>query len=408
MVSACSHRRQIFLAIAILLAIKVCTWTLGYWLSRDTTRFNAPAYLGQYHHHKMVDPAALNKSRTFFELWNYADSEWYLSIAASGYPSLNDVYEALQKPIPAFRYTEHDSFLKYAFFPLYPIAISIPAHFTGLEAAAFFVTLILGLAAGVCFVCLYCVMFPDRVNSALWAMALLFLFPFSLFFNTYHAESLFLLLSLLCFLCLRLQKYSWMASSGILLCLTRPNGIFIVLPLLYAIYCESKTEERKPFLQVLAIPFGVVPYMVLNYFKMGNWLFFSTVQQSWGNPTSALYNLKANILTRGLDFFSLQFHHFHSSQLDYLMMILFGAWTLLLWLDKAFPKHLALWSTMIWIVPLISKDMMSYSRYLCVCFPVFMFLSLRLRPWMLGILVALFAGGYFWALQRIIEYNWLG
>lgn len=408
MASACSHRRQIFLAIAILLAIKLCTWTAGYWLSRDASRFNAPAYLGEYHHHRMVDPATLHQSRGFFELWNYADSEWYLSIAAHGYPSLSEVRNELQEPRPASRYTEHDSFLKYAFFPLYPIAISIPAHFAALEASAFFVTLIFGLAAGVCFVRLYCVMFPDRENGALWALALLFLFPFSIFFNTYHAESLFLLLSLLCFLFLRLQKYSWMAVCGILLCLTRPTGIFIVIPLLYAIYFESRTEVQKPWLHIFAIPLGVVPYMALNYFKMGNWLFFSTVQQSWGNPTSAFTNLKANIIARGMDFYSMQFHHFHSSQLDYAMMVLFGALTLLLWLDKTFPKQLALWSATIWIVPLISKDMMSYSRYLCVCFPVFMYLSLRLKSWTLCVLVVLFAAGYFWALQRIIEYNWLG
>lgn len=408
MASACSRRRQLFLAIAIVFAIKASTWTLGYWLSRDTSRFNAPAYLGEYHHHTMIDPAALDKRRSFFDLWNYADSEWYLSIAAHGYPTLSEVYEALQKPAPPFRYTEHDSFLKYAFFPLYPAAISIPARFAGPEPSAFFVTIIFGLAAAVCFVCLYCVLFPDRASTALPALFLLFLFPFSMFFNTYHAESLFLLLSLLCFLCLRLQKYSWMAVCGMLLCLTRPTGIFIVIPLLYAIVFERKTESRKPLLHVFAIPFGVVPYMVLNYFKMGNWLFFSTVQQSWGNPTSVFTNLNANIITRGVHFLSMQFHHFHSSQLDYMMMILFGALTLLLWLDRSFPRQLALWSTTIWIVPLISKDMMSYSRYLCVCFPVFMFLSLRLRPWVLWLLMVFFAGGYFWALQRIIEYNWLG
>lgn len=401
-------RSSYTLAIAVVVAIKACTWITGYWLSRDVSRFQAEDFARQFHHYRIIDSEDLRKPRPFLSLWNYADSEWYLSIAVHGYPDRTEVARSLQSPRPPVRYTEHDSVLKYAFFPLYPLTIHPASLVLGVEAAAFAVTLLYGLAAAAAFAGLLLQIFPENRSIQSPALLLLFLYPFSVFYNLYHTESLFLLLSLLCFLTLRLRRYFLMMLCGFLLCLTRPNGIFIVIPLLYAVLVNAEARKPKALLCTVAIPLGLIPYAWLNHRLMGDWLFFSTVQQSWGNPASVLQNLWANLIQRGLDLFSMGFHRFHSSQLDYLVMLLFGAAILAMWLDRNYPRELTIWSTLIWIVPLLSKDLMSFSRYMCVSFPVFIFLALKLKPWATRALLLVFAGGYWWVLARIIHYEWAG
>jgi hypothetical protein len=409
-----ANRTTILLAVAAVLVLKAATWFSGYALSFDVGSFNKEEYFGQYHHLRTYNPQT-DVRRGFFSLWNYADSEWYLSIAASGYPTRLAAVRALKSPDPGFRSTEHDSVLRYAFFPLYPATIALIKGATGLEPAAFLLTALFGCVAAGVFVTLFKLYFPSQSGRALPALLLLFLYPFSFFYNLYHTESLFLLLSLLCFLACKKEKYEWMAAAGFLLCLTRPNGIFIALPILYAVHRMSRGDAGRPpsgakaYLCALVIPLGILPYAFLNYRNMRDWFFFATVQQSWGNTvTSTLSNLWTNLAATGYHFISLQFHRFHSSQVDYAVLLLSGAAITAMWLDKRFPREFTLWSTIIWIVPVLSRDLMSFSRYLCVAFPVFMYLGVRLKPKTAVFVMIVFAAGYAWALDRVIRYEWLG
>ena len=409
-------KQKTFVAIALVLAIKIVTWGAGLALSHAGLTFNESDYLHQFHHFRIDDPVAGKRERSFWDLWNFADSEWYLSIAATGYPTRKQALEGQRMPALPFRYTEKDSFLKYAFFPLFPVVISVCAPWLGVEPAAFLITLIAGLAAAAAFVFLFGQAFPRRHDVQIYALLLLFLYPFSVFYNLYHSESLFLLLSLLCFIALRSGRYFLMMLLGFLLCLTRPNGMFITVPLLYGIHQQLRSASATPqsghrarYLFALAIPLGVLPYVFLNRRNMGDWLFFSTVQSSWGNAiTSISLNLWTNLVSKGIHFFSLQFHRFHSSQLDYVVTILLGIGMIAMWRDREFPRDLTLWAGILWIVPLLSKDLMSVSRYSCSLFPVFMFLALKFGPRTLRIILAFFTAGYFLALTRVVQYGWLG
>jgi hypothetical protein len=50
---------------------------------------------------------------------------------------------------------------------------------------------------------------------------------------------------------------------------------------------------------------------------------------------------------------------------------------------------------------------MSFSRYMSVSFPVFLFMGLR-AGWARYPAAAVFAIGYYYALRAVIRYDWLG
>lgn len=410
-VSFMSARRSAAFALCFLLLLKTLTWITGWWLAQDVSAFQLQDYLHQFHHYRLSTSEELSRPRPFFSLWNYADSEFYMSIAAYGYPTRSEIIQGLNMPQQGMRYTEKDSFLKYAFFPLFPLAISAGSGILGsFESSAFVLVLIFSIAGGMCFLRLFAAEFPAQEHRQLPALILLFLYPFSLFYNLYHTESLFLLLSVLCFLQLHRQRFLLMWMFGFLLCLTRPNGIFIIVPLLYFLSRKQDLAHRSSaYACAFAIPLGVLPYVYLNWRNVGDPFFFATVQSSWGNMiTSLIANAWLNTVIVGKNFMSLGFHRFHSSQLDFLVMLLFGGLLVAMWLNRDFPKHLVLWSTFLWLVPLVSKDLMSFSRYMSASFPVFMYLAIQLKPRALFSLAVIFWAGYFWALARVIHYQWVG
>src|SRR5437667_2738982 len=66
---------------------------------------------------------------------------------------------------------------------------------------------------------------------ALWALVLLVVFPGSLFFQFIYSEPLFFLLVMALWLGLERERYDWACTAACLLPLSRPVGIFCVLPI---------------------------------------------------------------------------------------------------------------------------------------------------------------------------------
>ena len=206
-----------------------------------------------------------------------------------------------------------------------------------------------------------------------------------------------------------------MGLSGFLLSLTRPNGMFITIPVIFGLLplawegtCTVK-EKTIPFLSALIIPTGFLLYLCFGYIQTGDWNFYSTaVKSGWGTDFSMTKAHILNKLILILRFFSLPLHTFHASKIDTLLLLFFLVAISLMWLDRKFPRELTLWSTVLWIAPfLATTDLMSYSRYVIVSFPVFLFLGLR-RGWIKYLLIVFFAVGYFYGLRAVIRYDWVG
>jgi hypothetical protein len=232
-------RRPVAYAVALFLLVRGLSWGAAWWLATDATRFDAESYLANFHHGAL--DGRLSGEPRFFELGSYSDAEWYLSIADHGYPSRREVAHMRDPPggRHAYHSTDDDSVLRYAFFPLFPALIALVHILMPLRTAAFVVVFLCGLGGAVCFVRLMGILFPDRPQDGLAAYALLLVFPFSVFYGLYFTESLFLLLSLLTFEALFTKRFALMGLAAALLALTRPNGIFVVVPLVFGVLFPS-------------------------------------------------------------------------------------------------------------------------------------------------------------------------
>lgn len=409
--------RKLILIPLFFLALKLFTWGFGYYLSSSGyIHFDAQNYMTNFRHIELDNRALSGGKRDFFNLWKHADSEWYLSIAKNWYPTPNQIEEDLAKNF-GYKSTEQESIKKYVFFPLFPVIIKIFMAVFPLEAAAFTANLLINTGMVCVFMLFMKKYFPRHEGGALWPFLLISLFPFSIFYSLYFPESLFLLLSMLVFLFMRSQRYLLMAVSGFLLSLTRPNGMFIVLPVLFHLAAtrrrESNCPEGKkglaPFFYALIIPMGFVAYLFYIYLRTGSWDFYYQVNKfGWGIDFSMVEENLAAKLYFFRNFPSLPLHSFSRSKLDVLVFLLFGVIISLMWLNKKFPKELTLWSTFIWLVPLVSKPgFLAFSRYMSVSFPVFIFIGLYMRRTRYLIL-PVFALGYFLALKAVLEYRWVG
>jgi hypothetical protein len=394
-------------------------------------------------HHYQIDPRIAEHRVDFFSIWIYCDAEWYLSIAEHGYPNTAAMdkaaiarqamngfpYEfAPADPAQKYRrYTEWDADAKYAFFPLYPLMIALFHLLLPLHVAAFVVTNLIGTLA---FLSLYALVFEYFGDKALAfrTLALLVFYPFSVFYQAYYAEGLFLLLAVLSFYFLKKGRPGLSALSGALLASTKPVGVFIMLPLLIlaieqstpaagraarrAVKLNRKTARLGPIdwrrcRTVCLVPLGLVPHALFNYWNTGYWDYFSRAQARWGNhPTAFLENLLTNVFLTGSRLFSLRFFGDHESIMDWTAMMVFLALILLSY--KRLPWELWSFSLVFWLVLMISKDLQSSARYTSLFFPVFLYLAQIRRRLVFGALWACFLAGSLFIDARMVTWRWVG
>lgn len=412
--------------IGLILASKLFFWSAGllsaHWFPLDAERY----FLG--FHHYQAEPRLTEGRVDFFHLWAYGDAEWYLSIAARGYPGRAAMATSRDAVPPyqfapgsagagVFQFTEWDNDRKFAYFPLFPLLIAVFHLALPLDMAAFVVT---NLVSGLALFLLHELVWLQTGNrqAALWAMILLMAYPFSAFFQAYYADGLFLLLVVAAFYFLRSGCPRRAAITGALLCLAKPTGFLIVLPLLVGWFLDPRDRtsppsaasprrrragkeapavprepgrSRFPAAMALAmVPLGLVLYLSFNFWRTGSWTYFYQVQQKWMNSPSLADNLINNVLVRGYHFFQMRFLYFHSSQLDYGLMLFSLA--LIIFSYRRLPREWWVYAlVVIWLPAVAGKDLMSFARYLSVCFPLFVWLAAVIRkPALRAVLASVF------------------
>lgn len=82
----------------------------------------------------------------------------------------------------------------------------------------------------------------------------------------------------------------------------------------------------------------------------------------------------------------------------------------LLWSRKFFKNYPQLWwmSFLIWIAPLLLKDLMSYSRYQIISFPLFIFLAGNISGWKFYALCLVFLGLLLVTSLYFVNWQWVG
>lgn len=348
-------------------------------------------------HHYLHDTRISSNSYEFLRSLNVWDAQWYTKIAEVGYPSKQ---KGFNDGTPMGKLT-------YAFFPLYPVVLSLGNVFIhNIELTAFW---LMNLLLAVNFFSLYYVVSKLYSESlAIKTAWLLFIFPFSVFYRSYYTEGIFLLL-LIWFSYFLIQK-KWLFATvfAALLFVTRPNGIILSGILFFSLYRATLVGKLYPLKAVGYAFLSLSLFLAWLYFcykSAGNAFYWVEIQKVWYKSPGIAETFVNNVSTY-FSFYDLPFHEQRKSQLDTAMLVV----TLFfLVISKKFLKPQLWWvSFLIWLVPLLTRDTMSFTRYQIISFPLFIYLAHILRGMTLRIVSGIFLVLLFITMLYFVNWYWIG
>jgi hypothetical protein len=290
------------------------------------------------------------------------DGTFYRDIAEDGYGSLGP--EALR------------------FFPLVPvvgrwIGLALPVA-TGFGVVI--LSNVMAIVAGVLLHRLVVQETADRrlAGRAVWLLALL---PPAMVLVLGYAESTFVALALGVFLALRRRAWWWAAGLGVLAGLTRPVGLFLVVPAAIEAWRGLRDVPRSAWIgrlaAVVAPAIGTACYLVWVEVEHGDWaLPFSVQGQSdlrgaWVNPVGRALRsfdglLGSEPLGDGLHFPWIVLYAL-------LLVVVFLRW----------PIAYGAYSAVLLAVALSAESLGSFERYGMAAFPLVLALAslASMRTW---------------------------
>lgn len=265
---------------------------------------------------------------------------------------------------------EHE--YQYAFFPLLPKLIGIFSDTFDLNPVATGIILA-NLFLLLAILYLYKLLSIDYgENVALKTIFLLLIFPGSFFFGMIYTESLFLLLSVLCFYCLRKEKFLPLFIFGFLIALTRNLGVLISLPLLYAYLNTHK--KLKPSIIALGGPaIALGGWMTYLHYATGDFLKFISAQKLFFRETSA--NIFQNFWKNLVE----TIHYASFMNVLEILSVVLAISLIVLAMVKKEKKEYLIWSILLILPPLTQNLYDSINRYVIVIFPLFLYLAKYLK-----------------------------
>ena len=314
------------------------------------------------------------------------DAQWYLTIAEHGY-----------RP-EGFA----DIGARPAFFPLYPLLITVLGGFAGpggaviaataislasLLPALYLVHRLIGLELG-----------ADTARTTVWLLAFS---PVAFFFSAPYTESLFLLLSVGSLYAARTGRW---AAAGALAggaSATRPTGALLLLPLLMLYLVDRGVRPpriRRPRLDVLWLaltPAGLVAFSVYMADRFGDWDQWRASQYLHGRvetvdpftglrrAAAALYHALEGDVADHLQFPII----LESAFFAFAVVAVIGVFRLL---PAAYGVYCAAALIPPLLQPVVKEPLTSYPRFTLTLFPLYAWLAhvALKRGWEHGLLVA--------------------
>ncbi len=264
-------RREVVLAAAWVVATRAVLWLIGYW-SREALQPFLPRQ----------EPGAPFTTNPYLAVWGHWDTRWYLDVARRWYSP-----EALPETGEA----------NYAFFPLYPLVMRVLGMVVGDVYVAGMV--ISNLALVVAATLMYrLVRMEADTSAAERSLKYFLLFPTAFVLSGVLTEALFVALSVAAFYEARRDRWWTAGVYGGLAALTRPNGIVLLLPLLWLCLADAERWKRWPryVAALLLVPGGTAVFAMYNWWLVGDPLAFVHVQVAWGKTLSN----PMDVLVRGL------------------------------------------------------------------------------------------------------------
>ena len=296
--------------------------------------------------------ASLNQDhRSWLEMWNNWDTLHYLGLAEHGYVAAGDSRVSL------------------VFFPLYPWLIRLTAFFArDYMAAALIVSGFASVAAALLFQRLArCDESEEVSRNAVW---FLFIFPTSFFLHIGYTESLFLALTLGCFLAARKECWALAGLLGAGACLTRVNGL-ILLPALATEVGLQYWQTRRINLRWLwlgLVPFGFLGYLWLNHEVTGDFFAFTKIMhEHWYKKFAPPWVGIHDIYLRALGM------NVNEGLNELIGVVLVSVCTVWSWV-RLRPSY-SVWITLNWLLINSTAYVISVPRYSLTLFPVFLLFS---------------------------------
>lgn len=372
------------------------------WAGHSRVAFDSVNYSQSAYHYiqdnRSVDPDASLDLPTALAQY---DAQWYLRIADRGYPEVSDSDSHPARTSGPIQRTD----ASYAFSPLFPLLVaSVHAVVPSIVLSAFIVTQVLLILAFWAVYWLVTRWYDEGLaGKTAW---LLFLSPFSIFFRGYFTEATFVILLVAALHYLRTKK--WLQAGVVtgLLLITRFVGLAVALTLLIEVAAARINKQitwRRLCLVGLAIAVPLLGFMILCAIRTGNPFYFIAIRSEWrvGLPPvfSTLWSI-GHIMT-------LPLHGFHASLIDTLSII--GGGVLLLASQPWLPRVWWRLSLLLWLVPILTTDTMSASRYQMINIPLFLFVAYALKKrWQYAAALTLSTIGLLVVSLGFINWHWIG
>ena len=170
------------------------------------------------------------------------------------------------------------------FFPLYPLLMRWGGALLG--GHPLLAGTVISLAAfAVAISLLYRLAVLELGEEKAWPVILLLsTYPYALFYSVVYTESLFLLLTVGAFYAMRRRYLVLAALAGLAAGLTRPNGFWLALPLLWMATRGGRGRDVQAIIVALAPLAGVAIFSAYLYVRFGDALAWMHGQAAWGMP----------------------------------------------------------------------------------------------------------------------------
>jgi Dolichyl-phosphate-mannose-protein mannosyltransferase len=318
-------------------------------------------YAGQSY--QVFENKAIPSVYGWLEIWNRWDSLRHLRLAESGYTNVG----TWKMDIVGF--------------PLYPWLVRLFALiFQNYLVSAFIVSGLASVAAGLL---LYRLANLDQSDQlALASVWFLLIFPTSYLLHINYNESLFLALTIGCFLAARKERWPLVGVLGALACLTRMNGLIIAPALAVEVFQQYRETRRWQWqwLWILVVPVGFCCYLLLNQHVTGDMFAFIAAgkeffHKSFATPWAGVigtYNMMWSDPPTNAQMLGVQ---------EFVFLMLGLVSTIACWFVLR-PAY-AVWMTGNWLLYTSIGFVLGIPRYTLVLFPIY-FLFAKLtdsRPW---------------------------
>jgi hypothetical protein len=317
--------------------------------------------------------------------WAYWDGVWFIKIATSGYAADGG---------------------STAFFPLLPSLLRYGGYLFGGNLVLTGIAISLACYAASLWLLHRLVRFDFDERTASRAVIYLAVAPFTFFFQAVYTESLFLLLTLACFVFAREGRLRLAGLMGLFAVLTRSTGVLLLIPMTYYYYEKRGWRLRRTDSHVanlLIIPEGLLIWMTYLSLAFGNPFSFAGAQVQWARTIAAPNYTVGRAVTAAVDgvwslistdYAALSFSiPTQWGWLDQAVtnIVAFGSFVLvglLLWYGaRRLPPAYSLFALASVAFPLFfpanSQPLMSFPRFALTVFPIYISLALftRDRRW---------------------------